>query len=173
MVLAMSLHQTAPEHSRTDWQTPDRVLELVRQMGPIGLDPCTSEDNPTAAENYFTEFHDGLGECWRGFGLIYENQPYGRTIGRWVDKAIAEMDNAPEGVDCSRDELIMLVPANTDTVWYDRAATSADARCEVRGRLTFKSAKGPAMFGSALFYWGPRAHLFCHIFSTLGRCYLR
>ena len=26
---------------KQDWQTPDDVLDVVRQVGPIGLDPCT------------------------------------------------------------------------------------------------------------------------------------
>ena len=42
--------------SRSDWQTPDSILLLVRAVigGPIGLDPATSPDNPTRALEFYT-----------------------------------------------------------------------------------------------------------------------
>lgn len=165
----MSLHQTAPENSRKDWRTPDRVLDLVRKLGTIGLDPCTWPDNPCGAATFFTE--GALERVWRGFGNIYVNPPYGREISRWCERAISEMACCVPGGE--REELVMLVPANTDSRWYDRLALNSDARCEVRGRLRFKGAPASAMFGSAVFYFGTRPVEFCGIFSELGRCYSR
>lgn len=170
----MSLHQTAPAHSRKDWCTPDRVLDCVRKHGPIGLDACTRFDNPVGATNFFTEADNALRLSWRGFGNIYENPPYGRGIGEWVEKTIAEMDGPRVVVpEAEREELFMLVPANTDSKWYDRLALTSDARCEVRGRLRFKGGAQSAMFGSAVFYYGVRAEMFLETFAELGRCYLR
>lgn len=34
------------------WQTPDEILERVRRVAPIALDPCTAVDNPTGAARF-------------------------------------------------------------------------------------------------------------------------
>jgi len=41
------------------WCTPPEVLERVRRVGPIALDPCTDASNPTGALKYIT--HDSYG----------------------------------------------------------------------------------------------------------------
>ena len=159
----MSLHQSRTASSSDEWQTPERVLELVRTVNRIALDPCTTKSNPVGADEcYYLPKHDGLLLRWSvGAGLNYVNPPYGRAIAGWVECCV---ENSLW--DC---EIIALVPANTDTRWYDRANTTANARCEVRGRLTFKGAPAPAKFGSAVFYWGAQPYLFCHVFAALGR----
>jgi hypothetical protein len=132
-------------------------------MGPIMLDPCTTSDNPCFAQRWLSV--DGLVQSWKaiaGLGLIYVNPPYGRELPPWVAKCCVE----GRSFDC---EIILLVPARTDTAWYDNANDSADVLCEWRGRLTFKGAPSPAPFPSAVFYWGPRPYLFCHVFQSHGR----
>lgn len=153
--------------AKHDWQTPESVLELVRKVGRIGLDPCTTPANPCAADGICTlPDLDGLKADWLracvfGNGLAYVNPPYGRALPRWVDKCACE-----GAAGC---EVILLVSARPDTAWYDLAKTSANALCEVRGRLRFKGADAGAPFPSALFYWGPSPFLFCHVFQVLGR----
>lgn len=59
--------------------TPSKVLDAVRDYGPIVLDPCTEPDNPTGANYFFTREEDGLKQNWRSFsrgGLIFINPPY-------------------------------------------------------------------------------------------------
>lgn len=34
---------------KPDWLTPDVILGLVREVAPIALDPCTTEENPCRA----------------------------------------------------------------------------------------------------------------------------
>lgn len=131
--------------ARGDWQTPDCVLERVRCVAPIGLDPCTAPSNPTRAAGYYTPLSNGLTQPWDGVGndLIYCNPPYGRGIGAWVDKC-REAAAAGETV-------IALLPARTDTRWFP---WDADALCFWSGRLTFKGAPAPAPFPSVLAFWG-------------------
>lgn len=170
---------------RHDYETPDEVLELIREMGPISLDPCTTAQNPTRAKSYFYPPLDALSLAWPYGGLVYCNPPYGlgrpkrkrgdppqpppppwvHSIGQWVERCIKHTNETR----LAETELIMLVPARTDTLWYDRCARTSDARCEWRGRLTFKGQTDPAGFPSALFYWGARPHLFCHVFQDRGR----
>lgn len=140
--------------ARPDWQTPDCVLERVRRVGPIRLDPCTVASNPTGAQYVFWE--SGLDCKWveatEAFGgtrgLIYCNPPYGRGIGAWVDKC-REAAAAGETV-------IALLPARTDTRWFP---WDADAICFWKGRLTFRGAPAPAPFPSAVVYWGTEANM--------------
>jgi phage N-6-adenine-methyltransferase len=147
-----------------DWQTPDCVLDRVRQLGPIALDPCTTEDNPCGARYWFCPPTDALQRQWLQTpgGITYVNCPYGRALSSWVAKC-ADEGARPEA------ELVLLVPARPDTGWYDRAEKSANALCEWRGRLTFRGAPSPAPFPSVLFYWGPSPWLFCHVFAPVGR----
>jgi phage N-6-adenine-methyltransferase len=148
---------------RMDWNTPDNVLELVRacsNTGRIGYDPCTTDDNPCRAICYSRPVDNGLNTQWWGNGLVYVNSPYGRELPEWVAKATRE---SAEG-----SEIIMLVPARTDTRWWQEHIIFADAICLWRGRLKFKGAPSAAPFPSALAYWGPRVDVFCKVFGPHG-----
>lgn len=158
--------------AKGDWFTPEIVLYLVRELGPIALDPCTAPFNPTRARSYVTREHDGLrDECdWvalarmdtvgDGGTLIYVNPPYGRGIERWLARCA---DAGAAGA-----ELIALVPARTDAKWWQSHVTTADVVCFWRGRLRFVGAPSSAPFPSALAYWGPRVEKFAHVFEAYG-----
>lgn len=151
--------------TKTDHLTPDSILELVRSFAPIELDPCTSKENPTQARYIRTREcdPDGLETPWHEFnGLVYVNPPYGRRKGQrckeWVDKAIRESRLGAE--------IIMLLPARTDTQWFQRAM--AFPVCFVAGRLTFKGQTNGAPFPSAIVYLGKRREDFARVFEHTG-----
>ena len=48
------------------------------------LDVCATPDNAKCAR-YYTKEQDGLVQPWTG--RCWMNPPYGRTIGKWVQKA--------------------------------------------------------------------------------------
>lgn len=141
--------------AKDDWRTPGPVLERVRKVGPIGLDPCTARDNPTRARIAF--FRRGLELPWQGHGLVYVNPPYGRELPAWVTKVVEES--------WAGSEIILLVPARTDTRWWGQAYAASASVALWRGRLTFEGAPAPAPFPSCLFYLGPRPHGFDHAFE--------
>lgn len=159
----------APLHSskRMDWQTPDVVLELVRKVGPIGLDPCTTQENPTGARQWFAPPDNGLSVSWGaliGDGEVaFVNPPYGRALGEWVTHWCFDAS-----IWADQEHSILLVPARPDTAWWFRALKAATALCFWRGRLTFKGAPAPAPFPSALFYFGPRPYRFADVFQDHG-----
>lgn len=68
------------------WHTPENVLELVRKLhnGPIQLDVCTDDDNPTNALKFYTPESNGLAQRWDRpwFGNI----PFSCKE-EWLDKA--------------------------------------------------------------------------------------
>jgi hypothetical protein len=147
---------------RQDWNTPAEVLDLVRQVGPIGLDPCWNAAGLVrAARNLDGAIGcSGLLAPWGGHGLVFINPPYGRELVPWAKKIAAE---GAAGV-----EAIALVPARTDTAWWHDHIATADAICFWRGRLTFLGAEAGAPFPSALAYFGERAKRFATVFGPRG-----
>lgn len=146
-----------------EWFTPPEVLTLVRLISPdhrIGLDPCTSADNPCAAAYHYTERDDGLSCSWEGLGLVYVNPPYGRPLADWAKKIHAE---GTRGV-----EIVACLPARTDTRWFRLAVAAADVACFWHGRLRFSGSSDAAPFPSVFAYWGDSAKRFRRVFSSHG-----
>lgn len=152
-----------------DWRTPCDVLESVRLVGPIALDPCTTVDNPVGARLWITTEDDGLTMDWlealrgdaAGPGLVYVNPPYSKGAA-WAEKIVAE---AAQGV-----EVVTLTAARTDTRWFYRLVwDTAQAVCFQRGRLVFDGALHGAPFPSAFVYHGPRPWAFEQAFHGRGR----
>jgi site-specific DNA-methyltransferase (adenine-specific) len=147
---------------RDDWCTPECVLERVRKVGRIELDPCDNAQSIVGAASSW--MGSGLEWTWRG--LAFCNPPYS-TLRRWLAKCAEE---ARGGV-----EIIALVPARTDTRAWHESATTARAVCFWRGRITFVGAPHPAPFPSAVLYWGPSGKLgvFTSAFDGAGAIYTR
>lgn len=170
--------------AKSDWCTPACVLDRVRAVAPIALDPCTTRDNPTGAAAICVEHGpmpgdeqigctidvDGLAAAWVKLadgGLIYVNPPYGLAIGDWTERC------ADAG--CDEAEVIALLPARTDTRWWAAACVppvSAQAVCFWRGRLRFVGASASAPFPSCLVYWGQRKFRFADAFADAGAIWM-
>lgn len=149
---------------RDDWQTPECVLERVRRVGPIELDPCADANRPLGHANFTVE-DDGLQRFWP-IGLVYVNPPYSQ-LRKWLAHCAARGTTGAE--------IIALVPARTDTRAWHESATTARAVCFWRGRLRFVGALHPAPFPSAVLYWGPYGKLgvFTSAFDGAGAIYTR
>jgi hypothetical protein len=173
-VTAKALLSSAWQH----WTTPEDVLHRVGCIEPICLDPCgNANDRVHAAESWWgpgadvpgEHSCDGLKERWLrpGRGLIYCNPPFGRELAAWVRKAAAEGDAGAE--------IVLLVPARTDTVWWhEHIAGVASARCYWKGRLRFgnpppdKGGGDVAPFPACVVYHGPRPYAFGAAFEDAG-----
>ena len=89
----------------------------------------------------------------RGGGTVFCNPPYGREIGKWVQKAYEE---AQAGT-----PIVLLIPARTDTSYFhDFIYHKAEIRF-IRGRLRFTDDDGnaadPAPFPSMLVIYNGKA----------------
>ncbi len=67
------------------------VSQLVEEMEYSGLeyalDPCTTQDNPTGAADFYTEETDGLSKCWKYTdGAFFFNPPF-KDLEEWLCKA--------------------------------------------------------------------------------------
>jgi hypothetical protein len=148
---------------RTDWRTPKYVLDVVRQVGKITLDPCASPYfRRWFADVNWTEGYDNYRHPG---GLCFMNPPYGRDLWLWVCeyKRLLLIHMVPDP-----SEIIMLVPARPGSRWFDMAWRRSDAYCFWNGRIKFEGAKGPAPFPSIFFYRGSRPYRFCDVFSKHG-----
>jgi phage N-6-adenine-methyltransferase len=129
-------------HFRSDsyeWATPQAFFDGVNAQFNFSLDVCASPEN-AKRERFYTKEQDGLQQPWTG--RVWCNPPYGRTIGRWVEKAW-------QSVQCGEAEVVVcLVPARPDTAWWHDWAARAEVEF-VKGRLRFGGGNS-APFPSAL-----------------------
>lgn len=120
----------AENHPSQTALTPAYILTPVRADlgGIIGLDPCTTPDNPVDAVHFCALPVDGAAEPWIATS-VYCNPPYGAVRDRWVDRCI---EAGAAGI-----PTILLIPAAPDTRTWQRAAACADAVVFIRGRVKF------------------------------------
>ena len=147
----------------TEYFTPEEVLALVRATaadGEIGLDPCTSPENPCKARAFCTIEDDGLERGWTGAGLVYVNPPYGAALAVW---ALKIRDEAAKGA-----EIVACLPARTDTAWFRMSVARADSACFWWGRIKFSGSANSAPFPSVFAYFGDRAKAFRRAFEGRG-----
>ena len=126
--------------SKTDeWATPWGLFNKLDAVFHFTLDVCATPEN-TKCYRFFTKEQDGLRQDW-GRAVVWCNPPYGREIGKWVQKCATHKGVA-----------VMLVPARTDTRWWhDYINGNPDAQVRfLRGRLKFGDSKNSAPFPSAI-----------------------
>ena len=126
--------------SNTDeWATPQDLFDALDATFHFTLDPCATPENAKCAK-FYTKEQDGLKQDWGG-AVIWCNPPYGREIGKWIQKCAAHKGVA-----------VMLIPARTDTRWWHSYIDkNPDAHVYfIKGRLKFGDGKNPAPFPSAI-----------------------
>lgn len=148
-----------------EWYTPPEIIERVRNtLGEISLDPasCDEAQRVVNALCHLSQKQDGLSGNWSG--KVFLNPPYGKEIGKWIQKLVAEYESK------SIFEAIALVPARTDTEWFQLLAPYT--LCFIKGRLKFWNRQGEAdnsaSFPSAVVYVGKNHNKFVENFSELG-----
>ena len=80
---------------------------------------------------------DGLKQEWTG--VCWCNPPYGRQIGKWVEKAVKSLAT-----------VVMLLPARTDTKWFHDWVLPYGKIEFLRGRLKFGGCNNSAPFPSMI-----------------------
>ncbi len=128
----------------TSWGTPQYLFDqLSAEFGPFDLDAAADEYNHKC-EAYYDRNTDALSvEEWNG-KRIWLNPPYGRDIGKWVEKA-------EEQAHIYRKRVVLLLPARTDTRWWHKYIEGdAEVVRFVKGRLRFEGAKSSAPFPSVV-----------------------
>lgn len=126
--------------SATDnWATPQDFFDKLNAEFHFDLDVCADKFNHKC-DTYYTKEQDGLAMPWKG--IIWCNPPYGRTIGKWVQKAYETF--AWGGT------VVMLLPARTDTKWFHEYIYNKAEIRFIKGRLKFGNSKNAAPFPSMI-----------------------
>jgi site-specific DNA-methyltransferase (adenine-specific) len=122
------------------WETPQDFFDMVNKEFNFELDVCAT-DYSFKCNQYFTPEIDGLVQDWNVTSWM--NPPYGRGIGIWIEKAVKEVEKHNSTV-------VALLPARTDTKWFqDNIYGKYEIRF-IRGRLKFGGAENSAPFPSML-----------------------
>lgn len=130
--------------SKSDlWETPQDLFDKLDAEFRFTLDVCALPENAKCPK-YYTPEQDGLSQPWTG--VVWCNPPYGRDVGAWVRKAA---QSALEGA-----TVVMLLPARTDTAWYQDYIDPFVRPRFIRGRLKFGGAKNSAPFPSMVVAFG-------------------
>ena len=142
-----------------EWYTPGWLhARALAFLGGEVYDPCAPPADPSDAIIGLAGRTNGLAATWHG--RVFLNPPYGRSISQWTRKALTE----------PIDEAVLLVPARTDTTWFQPLFDHTILF--IRGRLYFAQQGregGRATFPSALVYIGSRGETFAAAFADLGR----
>lgn len=121
-------HQRGHAGKTDVWLTPP---EIVRALGPFGLDPCSLPNRPwdTAARHIIPP-ENGLAADWTG-SRVWLNAPYGPEAAKWMAKLAAHGDG------------IAILFARTETaMFFSSVWGRASGLLFVRGRLHFHRADG-------------------------------
>ena len=115
--------------NKDDWETPQSLFDQLDEEFHFTLDAASNDQN-AKCEHHYTVENSGLEHSWEG-ETVFCNPPYGRNIGDWIRKASQEASK-PDTL------VVLLVPARTDTRWFQNHILH---RAEVRflpGRLKYE-----------------------------------
>lgn len=131
----MTVSKTMFRSDSDCWFTPPELYQWLDRSWHFDFDPC-----PAMRPAGF----DGLTIPWGESNFV--NPPYGREIGKWLDKGVAEMFEGHASV--------FLLPARADTRWWYRTVAQYAYRLIfLVGRIKFMGATSVAPFPSALAFF--------------------
>lgn len=123
--------------SKSDmWETPQDLFDKYNAIYHFETDVCAVPENAKCAK-YFTPEMDGLKQEWSG--VCWCNPPYGRQVGKWVEKAAT-----------SNATVVMLLNARTDTKWFHDWCLPYGEIEFIKGRLKFGDSTNRAPFPSMI-----------------------
>jgi site-specific DNA-methyltransferase (adenine-specific) len=121
-----------------EYETPQYLFDELDRQFHFKLDVCATEKN-AKCNTYISEEVDGLTQEWWKSAWNWCNPPYGRNIGKWVEK-------------CTHYKTVCLLPARTDTRWFhDFIYNKQNVEIRfIKGRLKFGDSKNSAPFPSMI-----------------------
>mgnify|MGYP001615155069 CR=1 FL=1 len=124
----MSFNRHLFSSLRGDWRTPKALYQALDAEFRFTGDSAPSKPSV-----------DGLNTDWPE--RTFCNAPYGRNIGKWVQKGYEESQKGKL--------VVMLLPSRTDTSWWHSWVMQAQDIRFIKGRLHFDE-RGPAPFPSCI-----------------------
>lgn len=125
-----------------EWETPQDLFNKLDEEFKFTLDPCSTDENAKCKKHY-TIKEDGLSQSWGGGERVFVNPPYGRDIKKWVKKSWEEGRKKNTIV-------VMLIPARTDTSYFQDYIYNRSEIRFISGRVKFGDGKSGAPFPSMI-----------------------
>ena len=138
----MTLNRGMMSSNSDEWTTPIELFDELHNRFIFDLDAAATDENHLL-DRYYTKETDGLRQSWE-WRRVFCNPPYSK-INLWAAKFCMEAGRARL--------IVALIPARTDTRWFQSIMESADKIVFLRGRLKFSNSKNSAPFPSALAIW--------------------
>ena len=127
----------------SEWETPRAFFNEIQKTYRLDIDVCATREN-TKCVRWWDKNEDGLSKDWTGI-RGWMNPPYGREIGKWVEKAATS----------NAEIIVALLPARTDTRWFHSYIYKKAEIKFIKGRLKFGDGKNSAPFPSMLVIFTP------------------
>lgn len=124
-----------------EWATPQSLFAELNKEFKFTLDPCATKEN-AKCKKFYTKEENGLSKSWKG-EKVFCNPPYGKQISKWVQKCYEE--NEQNGT-----EIVLLIPARTDTKYFHEYIYGKHEIRFIKGRLHFNESKNAAPFPSMI-----------------------
>ena len=158
--------ETKPKSDVERYTLPE-IVELVRKVMPIDLDPASSAaaNAVVRAERFFTEKEDGLLHEWHG--NVFLNPPYDKRSKQFLMKLMEEMQAGRVSQAIALFQCKMLQSISTD--WF--LPMLAGSFCVPFKRPNFWFADkeyGSPSTGTLLWYGGPHHEKFADVFGHYG-----
>ncbi len=137
--------ETGSSPGSDSWGTPRSLFEELNREFNFDLDAAASDENTMIPIRYLTKETNSLTQDWaRMASSVWLNPPYGRGVGRWIEKAYHESLRG-----CT---VVVLIFARTDTKWWQTWAMKAAQVRLLEGRVHFNQGDrtGPATAPSAI-----------------------
>ena len=151
----MNMQAALMSSNSAEWYTPPELEHMIRRSALVGdkwsLDPCADPGRLIPAEEHWTIEDNAMIKTFRKhykhYVSVFINPPYGRQIGKWVDRFNARFSAGTDYIQA------WLVPARTDTQWFQSLVSAPCVLVFLRGRVKFHGPNGstnPAPFPSAV-----------------------
>lgn len=143
-MISLALYSSRSE----EWATPQGLFDALDREFRFTLDAAASKENAKCARFYSKADRDGLTQPW-GSEVVFLNPPYGREIGKWMQRAAEQSSGAKATVVC-------LIHARTDTKWWHTWVMPYASELRfIRGRVTFAGATNSSPFPSVVVVFRP------------------
>ena len=129
----MAINEALFSSASCEWTTPQDFFDKWDAKYHFDLDCCATVEN-AKCPRYFTKEDDAFKHKWTG--RVWMNPPYGKEIGKWMQKAYESVRSGDAEV------VVCLVPSRTDTRWFHEYAMKGTIDF-IRGRLKFGGVATP------------------------------
>ena len=132
-----------------DWETPQEFVDSLPFK--FDLDVCALHSNAKCKSWLSPSGTGALEKTWAP-RVCWMNPPYGRQVGKWVEKAYQESLKGAT--------VVCLVPNRTEAIWFDKIWAEASIICFLGKRIAFThpdptKQKNGAPFANVLAVFSP------------------